>query len=263
MASMTTDKKQVVVSMTSFPKAIPYAMKAIRSILNGTVLPDRLVLYLFLPEFGEEGIPQELMRLSEENKIFEIRNCERNLRSYLKLIPAIADFPESIIVTVDDDIDYHPNMLRDLLAMHATNPYAVWAHRVRHVKLGKPYQKWTKYRWYHFLFKRLHISYASLQTGVGGVLYPPHSLRADMMDIDLFTTLAPSCDDIWFWAAGVRNGYPVVPVPFGRNKPRGLHKPKSLSLKTVNFKAGIDRNTAALNAIIEHYPDIAKLLSNQ
>ena len=84
-----------------------------------------------------------------------------------------------------------------------------------------------------------------------------------MIDLELFTTLAPSCDDIWFWAAGVRNGYPVVPMPFGHNKPRGLHKPKSLSLKTVNFKGGIDRNTAALNAIIEHYPEITKLLSNQ
>ena len=189
-------------------------MKAIRSILNGTVLPDRLVLYLFLPEFGEEGIPQELMRLSEENKIFEIRNCERNLRSYLKLIPAIADFPESIIVTVDDDIDYHPNMLRDLLAMHATNPHAVWAHRVRHVKLGKPYHKWTKYRWYHFLFKRIQGGFANLQTGVGGVLYPPHSLREDMLDADLFTKIAPSCDDFWFWAATILNGVEVIPVPF-------------------------------------------------
>ena len=260
MASMTTDKKQVVVSMTSFPKAIPYAMKAIRSILNGTVLPDRLVLYLFLPEFGEEGIPQELMRLSEENKIFEIRNCERNLRSYLKLIPAIADFPESIIVTVDDDIDYHPNMLRDLLAMHATNPHAVWAHRVRHVKLGKPYHKWTKYRWYHFLFKRIQGGFANLQTGVGGVLYPPHSLREDMLDADLFTKIAPSCDDFWFWAATVLNGVEVIPVPFGYNRPRELGKPKGLSLMTINYKSGVDRNIMALNAILEKYPEIKQLI---
>ena len=80
------------------------------------------------------------------------------------------------------------------------------------------------------------------ETGVGGVLYPPHSLKADMMDVELFTKLAPSTDDIWFWAAGAANGFPVVPVPFGRNKPRGLHKPKELSLKTNNFKAGVDRN---------------------
>ena len=46
----------------------------------------------------------------------------------------------------------------------------------------------------------------------------------------------------------------VIPVPFGHNKPKGLGKPRTLSLKTVNFKAGIDRNAAALNNILEKYP---------
>lgn len=263
MTIANTERPQVVVSMTSFPQAIPYAVGALRSLLQGSVLPDKLILYLTFAQFADGVIPEELKQLEAENPIFEIRNYDPDIRSYRKLVPALADFPEAIIVTVDDDVHYHKHMLRDLLRMHDQLPHAVLAHRAKRISLGKPYRKWKKYRWYDFVFKRLHISYASLQTGVGGVLYPPHSLRADMMDIDLFTNLAPSCDDIWFWAAAVRNGYPVVPVPFGRNKPRGLHKPKSLSLKTVNFKGGIDRNTAALNAIIEHYPEITKLLSNQ
>ncbi len=81
------------------------------------------------------------------------------------------------------------------------------------------------------------------------------------MDVDLITEKAPSTDDIWFWAAGVANGYPVVPVPFGHNKPRGLGKPKRLSLKTTNFKGKTDRNVSALNAIIERYPEIKELIS--
>jgi hypothetical protein len=98
---------------------------------------------------------------------------------------------------------------------------------------------------------------------VGGVLYPPHSLRADMMDADLFTKIAPSTDDIWFWAAGVANGYPVVPVPFGRNKPIGVGKPKTLSLKWTNFKAGTDRNSMALDAILTHYPEIKQKINKE
>ena len=35
--------EQVVVSMTSFPAAIPYAVGAVRSILQGSELPDKLV----------------------------------------------------------------------------------------------------------------------------------------------------------------------------------------------------------------------------
>ncbi len=261
MKESNEHKPEVVVSMTSFPQAIPYAIGAIRSILNGAVLPDKLILYLTFSQFGDAGIPDELQQLADGSTVFEIRNYDRDIRSYRKLIPALSDFPEAIIVTVDDDVHYHPNMLRDLLAMHAIDPHAVWAHRAKLIKPGKPYKKWRKYRWYHFLTKRIHRCPLNIQTGVGGVLYPPHALREDMLDVDLFTKLAPSTDDIWFWAAGVLNGFPTIPVPFGHNKPRGLKKPKELSLKTTNFKGGTDRNTMALNAIIARYPEIEALLS--
>lgn len=107
------------------------------------------------------------------------------------------------------------------------------------------------------------MSYLNIQTGVGGVLYPPHSLREDMMDVKLFTEIAPTTDDIWFWAAAVANGRKIIPVPFGYNKPRGLEKPSSLSLKTVNFKNGTDRNSMALNAILEKYPEIKERITSE
>lgn len=89
-------------------------------------------------------------------------------------------------------------------------------------------------------------------------MYPPHSLKQDMLDIKLFTEIAPTTDDIWFWAAAVANGTPIVPVPFGHNKPQGVGKPRELSLKTTNFKSGTDKNAAALKAIITKYPEIGK-----
>ncbi len=259
--ALKIQKQQVVVSMTSFPEAIPYAVQAIHSILNGSVLPDKLILYLTFSQFPECKIPEDLRLLAEKNPLFEIRNYDRDIRSYRKLIPALIDFPEAIIVTVDDDVAYHKHMLRDLLDLHSQVPGAVLAHRAKSIKWGKPYRSWKKFRWYDFVFKKIHKSFLNLQTGVGGVLYPPHSLKKEMMDVDLFTEIAPSTDDIWFWAAGVANGYPVVPVPFGHNKPRGLGKPKRLSLKTTNFKGKTDRNVSALNAIIERYPEIKELIS--
>lgn len=256
-------KQQVVVTMTSFPAAIPYAAEAVRSLLRGSVLPDKLILYLTFSQFTGNELPEDLRSLAATNPIFEIRNYERDIRSYRKLIPALADFPEAVVVTVDDDVEYHRHMLRDLLRLHQQMPDAVLAHRAKRIRLGLPYRRWRKFRWYDFLFKRIHRSFLNLQTGVGGVLYPPHSLKHEMMDEALFTRLAPSTDDIWFWAAGVANGYPVVPVPFGRNKPRGLDKPKALSLKTTNFKGQTDRNAQALEAILEHFPEIREKLNSK
>ncbi len=255
---MTPDgqKKQVVVSITSFPEAVPYAAQAIQSILNGSVLPDKVVLYLTFSQFGKKGLPDCLKALTASSPIFEIRNYDENIHSYRKLIPAFEDFPEAVIVTIDDDVKYHKDMLRDLLSLHEQIPDAVLANRAKRIKIGKPYKKWKKYRWYDFIFKKIHRDFTNLQTGVGGVLYPPHSLKPEMLDVATFTKIAPTTDDIWFWAAAVANGVHIVTASSKHNKPKGLHKPKGISLKTFNFKGGIDKNAAALNAVFEHYPEI-------
>lgn len=254
------NKEEVVVSMTTFPAAAPYAARAARSILRGDVMPDRVVLYVTMAQFGPEGLPGELRQLENEYPIFEVRDYPVDIRSYRKLIPALADFPDAIIVTVDDDVDYDRRMLAELLEAHARYPQAVIAHRAKRIRPGLPYRKWPKLRWYHFLAKRLRLGCDILQTGVAGVLYPPHCLREDMLDPQLFVEIAPTTDDIWFWAAAVANGRPVMAVPFGRNKPRGLGKPKELSLKIDNFKRSTDRNAAALAAICERYPEINQRL---
>lgn len=250
--------------MTSFPAAISYAAQAIQSILNGSVLPDKVVLYLTLSRFGgeEPSSLHDLFNLSKANKIFEIRNYDPDIRSYQKLIPALTDFPEAAIVTTDDDVVYHRHMLRDLLRLHQQIPTAILAHRARRIKLDKPYRQWPKYHWYHFLFKKIHSSFMNLQTGVGGVLYPPHSLKQEMLAWELFTQIAPTTDDIWFWAAAVANGTPIVPVPFGYNKTNDLDKPYKVSLKTINYQTGPDKNAATLKSILEKFPEIREKLTS-
>ena len=79
-----------------------------------------------------------------------------------------------------------------------------------------------------------------------------------MLGVNLFTQIAPTTDDIWFWAAAVANDTPIIPVPFGYNKPKGLKKPKELSLKTTNFKAATDRNAHALKEILRNFPEIGE-----
>lgn len=255
-------KQQVIVSLTSFPEAIPYATRAIQSILNGSVLPDKVVLYLTFSQFKEGEIPQELLKLANDNSIFEIRNYDRDIRSYRKLIPALKDFPDAVIVTVDDDVAYHKNMLRDLLRLHEQLPDAIIAHRVRRIKLNAPYRKWRKYKWYDFIFKRHHFSHLAMQTGVGGVLYPPHSLDEKMLDSALFMALAPTTDDVWFWAAAVSRGTYVVPLPGGKSRCVEVGKPVEFSLKRINISSGNDRNREALERILEKYPHIKQRVEN-
>jgi hypothetical protein len=259
-----SEQKKVIVSLTSFPAAIPYAKDAIKSILAGNTLPDKVVLYLTFSQFEDSKIPSELTTLANNNPLFEIRNYKEDIRSYRKLIPALKDFPNDIIVTVDDDVRYHKNMLQDLLYIHKKIPNVIIANRAKKIKRNAPYRQWKKYRWYHFLFKKLNFNFKNIQTGVGGVLYPPKSLDQEMMDTDIFKEIAPTTDDIWFWAAAVANGTYILPFPFGKhNKPRGLEKPKNLSLKTTNFKKGTDLNRKAFEKILKKYPVVKNRIEDE
>lgn len=256
-------QKRVIISLTSFPQAIPYAVQAIQSVLNGTTKPDKIVLYLTASQFPNDEIPQELQELVNKNPIFEVRFYDEDIRSYTKLIPALKDFPDDIIVTIDDDILYRKNMLCDLLRLHKQIPNTIIAHRVKKLKMNAPYRQWKKYRWYHFLLKKWHFKFTNMQTGVGGVLYPPRSLKSEMLDSALFKEIAPTADDIWFWAAAVANDTKIVPFPFGtHNKARELPKPKELSLKTVNFRSGTDLNRVAFEKILEKYPIIKQKITD-
>ena len=254
---------EIVMSMTSFPEVLDFAEKTIKTILEGSVLPDRLVLYLTPSEFKDKPIPVSLLNLVKSNPILEIRYYPDEIRSYGKLIPALKDFPEDIIVTIDDDVYYHRNMLEMLLKTHKKHPDAICAHRARKIKPSLPYRKWRKYKWYHFLLKRTYKSPFILPTGVGGVLYPPHSLKEDMLDPELFLKLAPTADDIWFWAAALANDTAVIPVPFGIYKPIDMPKPNNLSLKTVNFRGGVENNVATFNRILDAFPQLKKKLYDE
>ena len=258
---ITEHRQQIIVSLTSFPAALPYAAQAIRSILQGSLQPDKIVLYLDTLKFPDGVLPAEIEALKVECPFFEVRFDPAEIRSYKKLIPALRDFPEDVIVTIDDDIRYHPNLLRDLVALHKRVPDAIIAHRVRKVKPGEPYRKWRKYKWYDFIFKKIHRSHLAMLTGVGGVLYPPHSLDEKMLDPELFMTLAPTVDDVWFWAAAVSKGTYVIPLPNGQRTAKGVGKPRELSLMSVNLHPEDDKNRKALDRIMEEFPIIRQSLT--
>lgn len=259
---MSNNTERIIVSLTSFPEAIPYAVEAVRSILRGSVLPDKVVLYLDTPKFPGGVLPRELEQLRAESSLFEVRFDEADIRSYKKLIPALRDFPEDVIVTIDDDICYPPDMLSRLVKMHRRLPEAIIAHRARKVRPELPYSRWRKYKFRDFILRRHHFGYRILQTGVGGVLYPPHSLDEEMLRPELFMQMAPTCDDIWFWAAAVSKGTFVVPVPGWHPRAVDIGKPREFSLKTVNLKPGDDRNRKAMDAICAHFPAIKKRIEH-
>ena len=77
---------ELIVSLTSYPRRFPILKFTIRSLLNQTVRPDRVILWL--AEDDVTYLPSAVRRLAG----LEVRTCP-DLRSFKKLIPALEQFP--------------------------------------------------------------------------------------------------------------------------------------------------------------------------
>ncbi len=257
--------KKVIVSLTSFPAVIGFVPAAVRSILEGSVQPDKIVLYLTASQFPAGVVPDEIEELKAACRYFEVRFWDENIRSYTKLVPALHDFPDDVIITIDDDTRYAPKMVEKLLRFHKKHPGTIIAHNVRRIMLDakgqlKPYLRWKRYKPHHYLERWPRVGFRNLLFGVGGVLYPPHSLDLGMLDSKLFMSMAPTVDDVWFWAAAVAKGTKTFPVPFGYWKIDEFGKPESLALGAVNVRGGVDVNRNVVVEILRRFPVVRERL---
>ena len=101
------ETKQILISLTSWKKRIQNVPMVIQSILTGTKPPDKIVLNLSTDEFllKDKELPTYLLMLKETNKI-EINWVKENTKAFKKIIPTMKLYPESIIISIDDDIIY-------------------------------------------------------------------------------------------------------------------------------------------------------------
>ena len=94
---------ELIVSLTSYPTRIGTVHKTIETILCQTERPDRIILWLAPEQFPKAalGLPRKLKRLTKYG--LEIQ-WYHDIKSYKKLIPALHQYPDAIIVTADDNV---------------------------------------------------------------------------------------------------------------------------------------------------------------
>ena len=259
----TGDENGVIISLTSFPQRMYEIHFTLYSLLTQSVKPAKVILWLGEEQFPnrEKDIPDKVLKLKENGLTI---SWHKNLRSYTKLIPALKQYPNNIIVTADDDIYYEKEWLEKLLKSHEASPNCIICHRAHKVKLSKnglaPYKKWSK------KIKSCKPSYLNFLTGVGGVLYPAGCLYKDILNEQLFTELAPKADDVWFWAMAVLNKTKIAVAKerikqltyVNPERERGLTNEDTLF--SFNKKGG---NDLQIEKVINHYPQILEILKEK
>ncbi|PYE82140.1 hypothetical protein DFQ11_102721 [Winogradskyella epiphytica] len=206
------DASTIIVSLTSFPGRIDVVYLAIRSILNQTLKPKKIVLWLGKDQFplGEEELPQALLELIPLG--LDIEFCE-DIGAHTKYYYAFQKYPDNLIVTVDDDIIYPTQMLSRLMETHHKHPHCVVANRIRYMEIKdhhiKPYRQWKIN-----IVGSSNPSKMLFATGVGGVLYQPRFFQDSFFDLEGIKKTNCIGDDVWLKAGQIASGIPVVFTDF-------------------------------------------------
>ena len=253
---------KIIISLTSFPARIDEVTYTIYSLLDQSVKPDEIVLWLGYDKFPnrEENLPDILLNL--QNRGLTIKWC-KDLRSYTKLIPSLKMYPNDVIVTADDDVYYPKDWLKMLIKQHQKYPENIICHRAHFIRRNED-GTIKKYNEWELSTKMVRESYYNFLTGVGGVLYPPRSLYKDVLKSSLFQKLAPLADDIWFWAMAVLNGTKIRNIEKGYTKlvyinearEMGLIEGQTLALQNVLN----NKNDEQLRNVFIRYPELYKKL---
>lgn len=244
---MARDKKEVpvIVAMTSIPSRLSIVHLVVRSLLNQQVLPKKIVLWLH--KDLQNRLPQKLFKLQGDT--FEIRYSDLTC-SHRKLIYALEQFPDDIIVTCDDDLLYRKSWLKNLYDEHLNNSKAILANQTRYISHDGngtllPYKQWKHENGKHFNQK------AVLPIGAGGVLYPPHSLDKKTTDQNLFLKLTPKADDLWFKAMALLKGTDAYLVENKTKSPIPIFGSQKQSLKKTNVDG--DKNRVQWLNVTEYF----------
>lgn len=249
---------ELIVSLTTFGKRIHDVYLTIESIMQQSLRPDKIILCISTVEFKEEFLPETLKR--QQDRGLEILFCEENLGPYKKYHYTLPKYPDSLLITVDDDLLYPIDTIDRLYKSYLQYPDSIHCHRGHKItfsEAGKinPYKQWD--------WSRRDTSPSKLifPTGAGGVLYFPGCFDPEIINRDAFMELAPDADDIWLKAMSLKQGTPCRIIEDTRDFMTNflpIEGAQEVSLKRRNKKSS-QGNDEKIKAVFSHYNLTEKL----
>lgn len=222
-------EQEVIVSLTTHGKRLYDAATTIESVMQGSMRPNRIVLWLG-EELKDEELPISLQL--QQKRGLQIEYC-KDIRSYTKLVPALRKYPNEIIITIDDDLVYEPDLIENLFRTYKANPSCICANRMHEIVLGEDGKPVEYLKWKLNAYSK-SVSPLNFLTGAGGVLYPPHSLDEEVFNEEVFLNICKYADDIWFFAMAKKKGTDII-KSFTHSS-RGEDYVENLNVQDVGLK---------------------------
>lgn len=240
--------RNITVSLTSYPGRISYVHSVIENIAAQTLKPKRVLLWLAKPQFpnGNDDLPQNLLDCVNRGEV-EIRWCDEDLRSHKKYFYTMQEYPDDIVITVDDDLVYPSDMIFNLYQSYLAFPDCVSGMRVHVIGLDRKNKKIIDYSNWMKQYDR-YILIPSTQffaTTGAGCLFPPGSVDSHAFNKEKIFEICPFADDIWINFMVLAKG--VKTVCAVRNFGLRYSAPQEDSL--YNYNSANSKNEEQFNAV--------------
>lgn len=208
----------VIASLTSYPARINTVWLTIKTLLNQTYKPDRIILWLATEQFPDRMIPESLTCLQKYG--LEIKWTKDYYGHKKYLFPVKEQKINEVVITFDDDILYSPKCIQRLMKKHREYPRCLVCER------GQAFDDKSQEnpgRWRTISDTGVKTPTFSLNPSPGGgCLIPYNCFYKDAVDEKCFTSLAYKNDDLWYMFMCAENGTRMI-------KTRKYHKTFSLA----------------------------------
>lgn len=225
-------KNKIIVSLTSYPKRIGTIWITIETLLRQTVKPDAIILWLAESQFeGLDSLPKELLNLQKRG--LSIRFCD-DLRSHKKYYYAMQEYPDAVVILVDDDMFYPYDTIEKLLKLHKNHPDDICTMTAQVIVQGKNPSEWSNPS-----LKECFEHSSDIQIFSGsGSLYPPHSISQKAFDKTMIKELCPYADDLWLTYMAFKKGTKITMQYPWRAFPITIYGTGEGSLYYINAESG-------------------------
>lgn len=196
-------KEKVIVSMTTIPSRREKLIDVnLKSLLNQSYNFDKLEINI------DDNLTDEDYEFYESLKDLdsriEINICESKWRSCNKLLPTLIKYPNDIIITVDDDLNYPKDTILKLIEKYKDNQDCIITHATSPIIMRDGKFKCVKNDSFDVRLEQKSFSkYLSC-----ACLFPPRTFDGtDIFNYDKMYELTEGThDELWFWVNSTLKG---------------------------------------------------------
>jgi hypothetical protein len=199
--------ENLIVSLTSYGPRFKFLNNVLSQIDAQTLKPTKTLLNI---DIQEANIFKNYLHDLAKFPNLEVNYVE-NLGPGKKLIPALVRYPESCIITIDDDLRFRENLFSELWKSHLEYPSSIIATRTHSPRiLGcgylAPYKEWMSD------VTTLTAPRIPMITAGSGALFPPNSLHQGAQNYEKYKEFCFSTDDVWYWFHALLNGSDILKI---------------------------------------------------